>query len=83
MASRGGIKSSLGSKSEIPSLPNKKVPQNPRYKNVGRKVDTGSSMSSYMQKMEQMQTCYKYKKDEIFKRIKGSTFSQLIMQVRS
>ncbi|KAI6650981.1 Centrosomal protein of 41 kDa B [Oopsacas minuta] len=81
MASRPGMKSSLGSKSEIPSLPNKKVPQNPRYKNVGRKVDTGSSISSYMQKMEQMQACYKYKKDEIFKRIKCTTFSQLIMQV--
>eukprot|EP00800_Vazella_pourtalesii_P013366 TRINITY_DN3195_c0_g3_i3.p1 TRINITY_DN3195_c0_g3~~TRINITY_DN3195_c0_g3_i3.p1 ORF type:complete len:194 (+),score=44.67 TRINITY_DN3195_c0_g3_i3:50-583(+) len=81
MASRAVMKSSLGSKSEIPSLPNKKVPQNPRYKNVGRKIDTGSSISSYMQKMEQTQACYKYKKDEIFKRIKCTTFCQLIIQV--
>ena len=31
--------------------------------------------------MEQTQACYKYKKDEIFKRIKCTTFCQLIIQV--
>ncbi|XP_075713631.1 centrosomal protein of 41 kDa isoform X2 [Rhinoderma darwinii] len=45
----------------------KRVPQNPKYQYVKTKLDTD----------------YRYKKDELFKRIKVTTFSQLILQVAS
>ncbi|XP_068714466.1 centrosomal protein of 41 kDa-like [Montipora foliosa] len=59
----------------------KKVPQNPKYQHVPPTVDTGASVSRYTQKIEEMRKNYKYKKDEIFKRMKVTTLVQLILQV--
>uniref|UniRef100_A0A8C5QQS8 Centrosomal protein 41 n=1 Tax=Leptobrachium leishanense TaxID=445787 RepID=A0A8C5QQS8_9ANUR len=39
---------------------------------------TGSSMTKYMERIEDMKRNYRYKKDELFKRIKVSTFAQLV-----
>ncbi|KAK3751531.1 hypothetical protein QZH41_019424, partial [Actinostola sp. cb2023] len=60
---------------------NKKVPENPKYKHVRATVDTGSSISKYLERIEDMRKNYKFKKDEIFKRMKSSTFAQLVLQV--
>lgn len=81
MAAPSTARCSLAPKNSIPGLPNKKVPENPKYKSVKSKIDTGSSLSSYLTKMEQMHACYKYRKDEIFRRLKCTTFMQLILQV--
>ena len=59
----------------------KKVPSNPRYQNVKTKLDTGASASNYLNKIEEIRKNYRYRKDEIFKRMKVSTFSQLVLQV--
>ncbi|KAL4227117.1 Centrosomal protein of 41 kDa [Mactra antiquata] len=59
----------------------KKVPVNPKYKNVKATVDTGASITKYMERIEDIRTNYKYKKDEIFKRMKVTTFVQLVFQV--
>ncbi|XP_018421854.1 PREDICTED: centrosomal protein of 41 kDa isoform X4 [Nanorana parkeri] len=45
----------------------KRIPQNPKYQHVKSRLDTD----------------YRYKKDELFKRIKVTTFAQLVVQVAS
>ncbi|XP_029185537.2 centrosomal protein of 41 kDa-like isoform X1 [Acropora millepora] len=59
----------------------KRVPKNPKYQHVPATVDTGASVSRYTQRIEEMRKNYKYKKDEIFKRMKVTTLVQLILQV--
>ncbi|XP_031571979.1 centrosomal protein of 41 kDa-like [Actinia tenebrosa] len=59
----------------------KKIPENPKYKHVKATVDTGSSVTKYMERIEDMRKNYKFRKDEIFKRMKVSTFAQLVLQV--
>ncbi|XP_046548729.1 centrosomal protein of 41 kDa-like isoform X2 [Haliotis rubra] len=59
----------------------KKIPENPKYKHVKPTVDTGSSVSRYLARIEEMKRDYKFKKDEIFKRMKISTLIQLIVQI--
>ncbi|KAH9503745.1 Centrosomal protein of 41 kDa [Bulinus truncatus] len=59
----------------------KKIPENPKYKHVRSTIDTGASITKYMEKMEELKRNYNFKKDEIFKRMKVSTFVQLIIQI--
>lgn len=59
----------------------KKIPVNPKYKHIKPTVDTGASLSKYMKEIEEIRKNYRYKKDELFKRMKWSTFVQLIIQV--
>ncbi|XP_033888381.1 centrosomal protein of 41 kDa-like [Acipenser ruthenus] len=61
----------------------KKVPQNPKYQHVKTRLDTGNSLSKYMEKVEEIKKNYRYKKDELFKRLKVTTFAQLVIQVAS
>ncbi|NXW61678.1 CEP41 protein, partial [Eurystomus gularis] len=44
---------------------------------------TGNSLTKYMEKLEEMKRNYRYKKDELFKRLKVTTFAQLVIQVAS
>ncbi|XP_052782273.1 centrosomal protein of 41 kDa-like isoform X2 [Mya arenaria] len=60
---------------------NRKIPENPKYKHVRATVDTGASITKYMEKIEDIRSNYRYKKDEIFKRMKITTFIQLVVQV--
>ncbi|CAC5410319.1 CEP41 [Mytilus coruscus] len=59
----------------------KKIPENPKYKHVRATVDTGSSVTRYMEKIEDIRKNYRFKKDEIFKRMKAATFVQLVTKV--
>jgi len=59
----------------------KRIHQNPKYKNVQGKVDTGASLTKYLQRIDDIKTNYKLRKDEIFKRMKITTFVQLMVQV--
>ncbi|KAM8982567.1 centrosomal protein of 41 kDa isoform X1 [Sarcophilus harrisii] len=43
----------------------------------------GSSMTKYTEKLEEIKKNYRYKKDELFKRLKVTTFAQLVIQVAS
>ncbi|XP_050640974.1 centrosomal protein of 41 kDa isoform X2 [Macaca thibetana thibetana] len=61
----------------------KRIPQNPRYQHVKSRLDTGNSMTKYTEKLEEIKKNYRYKKDELFKRLKVTTFAQLIIQVAS
>ncbi|CAN0070205.1 unnamed protein product [Lampetra planeri] len=77
--SRVGSMRALGN----PNILNKRVPQNPKYKNVKSKLDTGSSLTKYMEKLEDMRTNYRYRPGELFKRMKITTFAQIVLQVAS
>ncbi|XP_050181413.1 centrosomal protein of 41 kDa [Myiozetetes cayanensis] len=61
----------------------RRIPQNPKYQHVKTRLDTGNSLSKYLEKVEEMKRNYRYKKDELFKRLKVTTFAQLVLQVAS
>ncbi|CAL8320324.1 unnamed protein product [Gadus morhua 'NCC'] len=61
----------------------KRIPQNPRYQHVRTRLDTGCSLSKYMERLEDIKKNYRYRNDEIFKRLKVTTFAQLVLQVAS
>ncbi|XP_074759674.1 centrosomal protein of 41 kDa isoform X4 [Athene noctua] len=50
-----------------PEYLTRRIPQNPRYQHIKTRLDTD----------------YRYKKDELFKRLKVTTFAQLVIQVAS
>ncbi|XP_022601920.1 centrosomal protein of 41 kDa isoform X2 [Seriola dumerili] len=61
----------------------KRIPKNAKYQHVKTRLDTGCSLTKYMERLEDIKKNYRYRKDEIFKRLKVSTFAQLILQVAS
>ncbi|XP_070828323.1 centrosomal protein of 41 kDa [Chaetodon trifascialis] len=61
----------------------KRIPKNAKYQHVKSRLDTGCSLTKYMEKLEEIKKNYRYRKDEIFKRLKVTTFAQLILQVAS
>ncbi|XP_072242529.1 centrosomal protein of 41 kDa [Leuresthes tenuis] len=61
----------------------KRIPRNAKYDHVKTRLDTGCSLTKYMEKLEEIRKNYRYRKDEIFKRLKVTTFAQLILQVAS
>ncbi|GCC30087.1 hypothetical protein chiPu_0008531 [Chiloscyllium punctatum] len=73
------VKSSIGN----PEFLKKRVVPNPKYHYVRARIDTGHSLSKYMEKIEELRKNYRYKRDELFKRLKVTTFAQLVLQVAS
>ncbi|NWX29677.1 CEP41 protein, partial [Notiomystis cincta] len=61
----------------------RRIPSNPKYQHIKTRLDTGNSLSKYMEKLEEIKRNYRYKKDELFKRLKVTTFAQLALQVAS
>ncbi|XP_070687091.1 centrosomal protein of 41 kDa [Pempheris klunzingeri] len=61
----------------------KRIPKNAKYQHIKTRLDTGCSLTKYMERLEEIKRNYRYRKDEIFKRLKVSTFAQLILQVAS
>uniref|UniRef100_A0A8C3T0L5 Centrosomal protein 41 n=1 Tax=Chelydra serpentina TaxID=8475 RepID=A0A8C3T0L5_CHESE len=61
----------------------KRIPQNPKYQHIKSRLDTGNSLTKYIEKLEEIKRNYRYKKDELFKRLKVTTFAQLVIQVAS
>ncbi|XP_076588454.1 centrosomal protein of 41 kDa [Chaetodon auriga] len=61
----------------------KRIPKNAKYQHVKSRLDTGCSLTKYMEKLEEIKRNYRYRKDEIFKRLKVTTFAQLVLQVAS
>ncbi|CAL1594732.1 unnamed protein product [Knipowitschia caucasica] len=62
---------------------NKRVPKSTKYQHVKTRLDTGCSLSKYLEKVEDLKKNYRYRNDEIFKRLKVTTFAQMILQVAS
>ncbi|XP_026878060.2 centrosomal protein of 41 kDa isoform X2 [Electrophorus electricus] len=61
----------------------RRIPQNPKYQHVKTRLDTGCSMTKYIERLEEIKKNYRYRKDELFKRLKVTTFAQLVIQVAS
>ncbi|KAK5866883.1 hypothetical protein PBY51_011422 [Eleginops maclovinus] len=61
----------------------KRIPKNEKYQHVKTRLDTGCSLSKYMERLEDIKKNYRYRNNEIFKRLKVTTFAQLILQVAS
>lgn len=61
----------------------RRIPRNAKYQHVKTKLDTGCSLTKHMERMEEMKRNYKFRNDEIFKRLKVTTFAQLVLQVSS
>ncbi|VDL89754.1 unnamed protein product, partial [Schistocephalus solidus] len=69
----------------------KKIPKNPRYEDVESSINTGASLTRYLRRVDEFNesrlhftlifTDYKIKPDEIFRRMKMTTFVQLAVQV--
>ncbi|XP_054048942.1 centrosomal protein of 41 kDa isoform X3 [Rissa tridactyla] len=66
-----------------PEYLTRRIPQNPRYQHIKTRLDTGNSLTKYTEKLEEIKRNYRYKKDELFKRLKVTTFAQLVIQVAS
>ncbi|KAM9313027.1 centrosomal protein of 41 kDa [Gastrophryne carolinensis] len=66
-----------------PEILKKRIPQNPKYQHIKTRLDTGQSMTKYLERIEEIKKNYRYRKDELFKRIKVNTFAQLVLQVAS
>uniref|UniRef100_A0A8C6TK02 Centrosomal protein 41 n=1 Tax=Neogobius melanostomus TaxID=47308 RepID=A0A8C6TK02_9GOBI len=65
-----------------PPVFKEKDPKNSKYQHVKTRLDTGESWRDrFNQKMNLRN--YRYRNDEIFKRLKVTTFAQLILQVAS
>ncbi|XP_029909004.1 centrosomal protein of 41 kDa isoform X2 [Myripristis murdjan] len=60
---------------------NKRVPQNPKYEHIKTKLDTGCSVTKYLEGQKEIKKYYRYQKDELFKRLKVTTFAQMVIQV--
>merc|ERR1712133_181374 len=58
-----------------------KIPANPKYKEVRPKVDTGASVTKYLEWVREIKANYKYKKGELFKRIKVTSLVGLMIEV--
>jgi len=61
----------------------KRIPRSARYRNVQGRVDTGASVSKHLARVDEIQQNYRIQRGELFKRIRLSTFAQLILQVDS
>merc|ERR1712179_291912 len=59
----------------------KRIPRSARYDRVQAKTDTGASMSKHLARVNEIQSNYRIQKGELFKRIRISTFAQLVLQV--
>merc|ERR1712048_291117 len=54
--------------------------KNNQYENITSKLDTGASMTKYLRKVEDLQNNFKIRPNEIFKRIKLSSFCELMIE---
>ncbi|XP_055943432.1 centrosomal protein of 41 kDa B-like [Argiope bruennichi] len=60
---------------------NKKVPENPKYKHVKPAIDTGKNVKRHIDELKEKQKNSHHKKDEVFNRVKFSTFIKLAITV--
>ncbi|XP_062490625.1 centrosomal protein of 41 kDa [Pezoporus occidentalis] len=66
-----------------PEYLTRRIPQNPKYQHIKTRLDTGHSLTKYTEKLAKVKRNYRYRKDELFKRLRVTTFAQLVIQVAS
>uniref|UniRef100_G3TS38 Centrosomal protein of 41 kDa n=1 Tax=Loxodonta africana TaxID=9785 RepID=G3TS38_LOXAF len=75
--------SSIKNKSKNPYSLSSKKKKNSIYLFKKLFLFVGNSMTKYTEKLEEIKKNYRYKKDELFKRLKVTTLAQLVIQVAS
>ncbi|XP_061202820.1 centrosomal protein of 41 kDa [Neopsephotus bourkii] len=75
----------MSSRSSVgdPEYLTRRIPQNPKYQHIKTRLDTGHSLTKYTEKLAKVKRNYRYKKDELFKRLRVTTFARLVIQVAS
>ena len=58
-----------------------RIPVNPKYKDVRPTVDTGASLTKQLERIKEFKANYKFKKGEIFKRMKVASLVALMIEV--
>ncbi|KAM8860872.1 centrosomal protein of 41 kDa isoform 1-T1 [Synchiropus picturatus] len=64
-----------------PEFLNRRIPMNRRYLHIKSVLDTGYSMSKYLEKLDEMHKNYRFRKGEIFKRLMVTKLAELILSV--
>ncbi|KAM9807668.1 centrosomal protein of 41 kDa-like [Neosynchiropus ocellatus] len=64
-----------------PEFLNRRIPMNRRYLHIKTVLDTGYSMSKYLEKLDEMHKNYRFRKGEIFKRLMVTKLAELILSV--
>ena len=58
-----------------------RIPVNPKYKDVRPTVDTGASVTKQLERIKELKANYKFKKGEIFKRMRVTSLVALMIEV--
>lgn len=67
-------------KPKIPPL-DKKIRPNPKYENIRSSIDTGNNTRKQVERMEEIRQYYKFRPDEIFRRITVTSMVTLMLEV--
>lgn len=60
---------------------NRRIKPNPKYQNVQPVTDTGNNTRKQLEKMEELRQFYKFRPDEIFRRVTVSSLVGLMLEV--
>jgi hypothetical protein len=69
----------LKQKQKIPPL-EKKIKTNPKYENIKSSINSGNNTRKQLEKMEEIKTYYKFRPDEIFRRITVTSLATLMIE---
>jgi len=69
----------LKQKQKIPPL-EKKIKPNPKYENIQSSINSGNNTRKQLEKMEEIKTYYKFRPDEIFRRITVTSLATLMIE---
>ena len=72
------LKSNQIKKQKIPPL-DKKIKPNPKYENIRSSIDTGNNTRKQLERTEEIKTYYKFRPDEIFRRINVTSLTTLMI----
>merc|ERR1711971_131745 len=69
----------LKQKQKIPPL-EKKIKPNPKYESIKSSINSGNNTRKQLEKMEEIKTLYKFRPDEIFRRITVTSLATLMIE---
>jgi len=58
----------------------KKIKPNPKYENIKSSIDTGNNTRKQLERMEEIKTYYKFRPDEIFRRVTVTSLATLMIE---
>ncbi|XP_060933273.1 centrosomal protein of 41 kDa-like, partial [Limanda limanda] len=61
----------------------RRIPRNPKYEHIKTRLDTGCSLTKHAERLDDIKKNFRFRADEVFKRLKLSSFAQLILHEAS